>query len=208
MNPSSKPMKGYIKTESMILVVVLTLMVGFLSGVVFSAFRTSRLLPMHPDSHTTGLPLSPEQSRQIAALEDRTRQNPKDVEALTQLGHLYFDTGQPSKAIEVYEKSLELNSTRPDVWTDLGVMYRRSGDSQRAVETFRKALSLKPDHQIALFNTGVVLMHDLNDLAGALQSWEKLVSINPQAQTPGGDSIAELVDELRKNLSAEESPKG
>jgi cytochrome c-type biogenesis protein CcmH/NrfG len=209
MTQSSKPLKGYIKTESMILVVVVTLMVGFLGGVVFSAYRTSSRLPMPGDSQATGgLPLSPEQSRQISALEDQTRQNPKDVEALTQLGHLYFDTGQPVKAIEAYEKSLALDSSRPDVWTDLGVMYRRNNDPQKAVETFEKALSLKPDHQIALFNKGVVLMHDLNDLPGALESWDKLVIINPQAQTPGGDSIAELVRELKKNLATGAVPKG
>ncbi len=206
MTQSSTPLKGYIKTESMILVVALTLIAGFLAGVVFSAYRTSSRLPS-PDS-ANGPPLTAEQGEQIAALEAQTRQNPEDIEALTSLGHLYFDTDQPVKAIEVYEKSLALDDTRPDVWTDLGVMYRRNGNPQKAVETFEKALQLKPDHQIALFNRGVVLMHDLNDPAGAIKSWEELVRINPQAKTPGGDSIAQLVLELKKNLPSEAPPKG
>ncbi len=207
MAQSSKPLKGYIKTENMILVAALMLMVGFLGGVVFSAYRTSSRLPAQGDS-AAGLPLTPDQRQQIATLESQTRENPEDVEALTQLGHLYFDTAQPTKAIEAYEKSLELDGSRPDVWTDLGVMYRRNGELKKAIASFEKALELKPDHQIALFNRGVVLMHDLNDPAGAIASWEELVRINPQAQTPGGDSVAELIRELKKNMPAASPPKG
>jgi hypothetical protein len=40
-------------------------------------------------------------------------------------------------------------------------------------------------------------MHDLNDKEGAIKAWEKLVSINPNAQTPTGQSVRELIKKVR-----------
>ena len=145
--------------------------------------------------------MTQEQSQTLAALLQVTKTTPDNVNAWTQLGHLYFDSGQHQKAIEAYEKSLELDAKRPDVWTDLGVMYRRAGDPKKAIEKFDRALSINPQHEIARFNTGVVLMHDLNDVDGALRAWEELLQINPLAQTPGGQPVQTMVDQLKKNRS-------
>jgi cytochrome c-type biogenesis protein CcmH/NrfG len=193
-----KVLKGYVKTESMILLLIVALALGFVGGVVFSAYRLGSGTSA-PGSPEAKLPVTPQQKEMIASLIRQTETNPKDVNAWTQLGHLYFDTDQPAKAIDAYEKSLALEPDRPDVWTDLGVMYRRNGDPQKAIQIFDHALSIKPDHQIALFNKGVVLMHDLNDPKGALDAWEKLLAINPDARTPGGQSLKTMVEQLKKN---------
>jgi cytochrome c-type biogenesis protein CcmH/NrfG len=198
MSPDTKVVKGYVKTENMILMILAALALGFVGGVVFSALRMDGGLPQAANDHAQ---VTAQQTEMIAELQRRTQQNPEDVEAWTQLGHLYFDTDQPLRSIEAYEKSLALDPERPDVWTDLGVMYRRTGNPQEAIQKFNRALSLKPDHQIALFNRGVVLMHDLNDRAGALDSWEKLLVINPDARTPSGEPLQNIVEQLRKNAS-------
>lgn len=193
-----KVLKGYVKTESLILMLIGALALGFVGGVVFSAYRlgSNTAAPSSPEAQ---IPITPQQKEMIASLIRQTETNPKDVNAWTQLGHNYFDTNQPAKAIDAYEKSLALEPDRPDVWTDLGVMYRRNGDPRKAVEDFDHALSLKPDHQIALFNKGVVLMHDLNDPKGALDAWQKLLTINPDARTPGGQPIKAIVEQLKKS---------
>ena len=101
--------------------------------------------------------------------------------AWSQLGHLYFDTGQLAPAIEAYRSSLGLDSRQPDVWTDLGVMYRRNGEPQKAIECFDQALNINQHHEIALFNKGVVLMHDLERQQGGY-----IRMGNPSAaQSPG-----------------------
>ena len=144
------------------------------------------------------MPLSSEQKATQAALIQKTTDDPRDAGGWTALGHFYFDTDQSHKAIEAYEKALSLDEKQPDVWTDLGVMYRRHGEPRKAVEAFDHALEINAGHQIALFNKGVVMMHDLNDPAGALKAWQDLLTINPEAKTPDGQSLKMLVEELGK----------
>lgn len=201
MAKQSNVTKGYIKTENMLLFMLVALAVGFVGGVVFSAFRSS---PMPAGTQSAGMPagsapLTQQQKQTMDALVEATRSDPKNTKAWTQLGHFYFDIGQQDKAIEAYEKSLEIDDRRPDVWTDLGVMYRRNGDPDKALAAFDRAISLNQNHEIARLNKGIVLMHDKNDVKGALKAWEELLLINPQAQTPGGQPVRRMVEELKKN---------
>lgn len=204
MAPNGKVLKGYIKTENAILYMVLAAAISFVGGVAFSTYKTTRSLPAMPGQPPTSspaasqMPLTQEQSQQLAALIQATETTPEDVNAWTQLGHFYFDVGKHAEAVDAYEKSLELDANRPDVWTDLGVMYRRTNNPQKAVESFDRALSLNSRHEIAMFNKGVVLMHDLNDPKAALKSWENLLRMNPNAKTPSGQLIKSLVNELQK----------
>ena len=194
-----KEISGYVKTESLILAVVVALALGFVGGVAFSAYRASNGQPTAASaSGSAGPALSAQQREQLQDLIEKTRSNPEDVISWTQLGHLYFDSDQPQLAVDAYEKSLQLDASRPDVWTDLGVMYRRSGAPQKAIEAFDHALSLNRRHEIAMFNKGVVLMHDLKEPRKALAAWELLVQVNPQAKTPGGQLVSELVEQLKK----------
>jgi cytochrome c-type biogenesis protein CcmH/NrfG len=197
----SKELKGYIKTESMILIVVVALAAGFLGGVAFSAFRASGQMAGVPVTNKGPSALTADQQQQLADLINKTKTDPGDAISWTRLGHLYFDTDQPSLAIDAYKKSLQLDPERPDLWTDIGVMYRRNGNPQQAVASFDRALSIDARHEISLFNKGVVMMHDLSNPDGALQSWEKLIQINPRAEAPGGQRVSDLVDQLKKSQS-------
>jgi cytochrome c-type biogenesis protein CcmH/NrfG len=202
MAGASKTIKGYVKTENMILFLFIAVSIGFLGGVVFSAWRSSDEIQVPTESNqraATKPPISMEQRQKLEALVQATQTTPDNVQTWTQLGHLYFDIGEPDKAIDAYLKSLELDSNRPEIWIDLGVMYRRTGDPQKAVQSFEKALTLNQRHEIALFNLGVVQMHDLKDAKAALASWERLVQINPQAKTPNGQLVKSLLAELKKD---------
>jgi len=53
--------------------------------------------------------------------------------------------------------------------------------------------------ETSYFNKGVVLMHDLNDSAGALKAWEGLLKINPMAKAPNGQLVMELVEKLKQS---------
>ncbi len=200
--PTPKELKGYIKTENMILLVLLAVAVGFIGGIAFSVYRSSGQPPATAGSQNTAMPLTAEKRETLQALLNQTRMDPNNTVAWTALGHLYFDTSQNQLAIEAYEKSLELDPDRPDIWTDLGVIYRRNGNPQKAVEMFDRALSLNPLHEIAMFNKGVVQMHDLKDSKGALESWQKLIIINPEAKTPGGQPIKEILEQVKKKSAS------
>ena len=77
-------------------------------------------------------------------------------------------------------------------------MYRRAGQPKKAIESFDKAAKVDPKQETALFNKGIVLMHDLNDLDGAIQAWQELVKRNPAATSPSGQSIKDLVERLKE----------
>ena len=192
---------GYVKKESLVLIVLIALIVGFAGGVLFTIYKSSSGLPIHGSAPQQ--PAKEEQdmsagyATEIFELERRTVEKPDDVEAWTHLGHLYFDSSNYDKAILAYNKSLEFKPDNADVLTDLGIMYRRSGHPEDAISAFDRAIKVDPHHETSLFNKGIVLMHDLNDKEGAIKAWEKLVSINPNAQTPTGQSVRELIKKVR-----------
>jgi tetratricopeptide (TPR) repeat protein len=100
-------------------------------------------------------------------------------------------------AIAAYEKALALDPENANVWTDLGVMYRRQGDPKKAVNAFDQAIGIDPQHEISRFNKGIVLFHDIKDEKGALDAWESLLAVNPDAKSPSGQTVRSLVDHIK-----------
>jgi cytochrome c-type biogenesis protein CcmH/NrfG len=198
------PAAGAVKRETVYLVALVMLALGFVAGVVFTAWRTERDTPPPGAAMPPGgaaAPAPADQEARIKELQARTAAHPDDVAAWTELGNRFFDADRSQEAIVAYERSLALDPSRADVWTDLGVMYRHAGNPRKAVELFDKAVVLEPTHEIARFNKGIVLLHDLNDREGALASWEELLRVNPLAVTPGGQSVDELVRHWRQQAA-------
>ena len=193
---------NFVKKETMLIVALVALVVGFLGGIFYSAFQAGPTGSVQTASAPAGPSqqqqpnLSNEQARSILSLEQEVAVNPTNVDAWTQLGHVYFDTNNPAKAIRAYEKSLGLSPDQPDVLTDLGVMYRRNGQPEKALEVFDKAIAIDPTHQQSRFNKGIVLRYDLNDRDGAVKAWEELVKINPSAAAPNGQLVSEAIKSL------------
>jgi cytochrome c-type biogenesis protein CcmH/NrfG len=190
---ASKPL---VKQSTLIWVGVLMFVAGFFSGVLLAVYKTSSGTNMPIASK---MPISPQSNENIAALEAEAAKNPGNAEGWIQLGNACFDADMPEKAIMAYEKGLAIAPDNANAWTDLGVMYRRIGQFDKAIAAFDKASRIDPKHEPSLFNKGIVLMHDKNDVAGAIQVWEKLLAINPLATAPGGKSIDELVKLLKKS---------
>ncbi len=172
------------------------LLVGFLSGVIYSDRPESS--GQFTQQQQQPLPQESQYVQAIASLQLAAQQNPNNAETWTKLGHAYFDSNQPAKAIEAYNKSLAIIPSNPAVLTDLGVMYRRNGQPMQAIESFDKALQITPGFEQALFNKGIVLSNDLGDTNGALQAWNELLLVNPGARAPNGVSIAEMVENMSK----------
>jgi len=198
---SSKKIDGYVKSENVIWFVVISLLIGFVGGVAFGIYKSGRIAG--PGSMGAAPAMEAELQESIEMLKAQTGENPEDAAAWIQLGHLYFDAGQAEQAIEAYEKALAIQPENADVWTDLGVMYRRNGKPKKAVAAFDRAIQIDPNHEISRFNKGIVLFHDLKDEEGALKAWESLLAINPDAQSPGGRSVKELVDHIMQEHRSE-----
>jgi cytochrome c-type biogenesis protein CcmH/NrfG len=195
----------YVRKETFLIVTLLAVAVGFFGGVMFTVFKSDSKVAVQTAPAQMGTP-APAGVDRTAALERETQANPDNVNAWTELGNAYFDSNQFEKAIQAYQKSLELNPNNANVWTDLGVMYRRSSKPEEAIKAFDRAIAADPKHEVSRMNKGIVLLHDLNDIKGAIQAWEGLLEVNPIATAPNGISIDQMVVQLKKQQAGQTPP--
>ena len=179
-------------------VVALAFVAGILAGVLLTLYKTGGSPAMPPPSQMGQKTSAVDHSDEIAGLEFKTSQNPGDIAGWIQLGNLCFDSDLPEKAIAAYDEALVINPDNADVLTDQGVMYRKVGKYDKAIMCFDKAVAVNPKHEIARFNKGIVLMHNLNDPKGAIQAWEELLAVNPLAMAPNGQSIDEMLKKMKQ----------
>ncbi len=189
--------QGYVKKQTCIIFSILFLIIGFLSGVYFS--KDINPPTSQNQQHDESIHKDQNLSK-IIELKKWISENPNDKEALKQLGNVYFDSNQFEDSIEAYKKYLVFDPNNPNVITDLGVMYRRAGNPEKAIESFNLAIKSNPEFETARFNKGIVLMHDLNDLNGAIETWEELVKINPLAIAPNGESVDMIINRFKKEI--------
>lgn len=191
-------MKSYMRKETALLVALVALAVGFFGGVFFGIYKSGP----SPKGMPAGAPSAHQELlEQIVVLEKETSQNPSNVAAWVELGNAYFDTDQHKKSIQAYSKALELKPDNADVWTDMGVMYRKDGRPQDAIKAFDQAIAVNPKHEVSRLNKGIVLFHDLQDTPGAIRAWEGLLEINPMAMAPGGMSVDQMLQGLKKQAA-------
>ncbi|MCP4681106.1 MAG: tetratricopeptide repeat protein [Desulfobacterales bacterium] len=193
---------AYVKQETTFLVAVIALFIGFLGGVVFATYvqvsSDKKITQEKEHAHT-----EPDQAQagralmMVQALEQETQRHPDNMELWIQLGNSYFDNNMYQKAIDAYQKAMKIDPNNANVLTDMGVMYRRIKQPEKAIQAFEKATSVDPAHEKCRFNKGIVLMHDLNDMDGAVKTWEELAKINPLAKGPNGQLLSEFLDKIK-----------
>ena len=195
--PAQQPKqhKGHLVTYFIIFVF------GFVSGIAFTVFKNDAPSSSPSPSTAEQGQITNDTSQAILNLEAEVTANPDNFQNWVRLGHLYFDTNQPEKAIKAYTKSLELHSGDANLLTDLGVMYRRTNQPEKAIEYFNQAISKDPGHLPSRFNRGIVQMYDLGDPQAAIASWEEVLRINPDAKTSSGESIADFLQHIKEELS-------
>lgn len=196
---------GFVKKETMLIAVLIALGVGFLGGATLSSFKFESGESTPPQGAQQQViqedRMTAEVAGQISALETETSLNPENVDAWTRLGNFYFDTNQFEEATKAYKKTLELTPDNPNVWTDLGVMYRRGGQPIQAIEAFDMAIESDPRHETSRLHKGIVLMHDLDDIQGAIRVWEELVEVNPSARTSTGQLVKDVIERFKAGES-------
>lgn len=182
-----------MKKETVLLIVV-CLAVGILGGTIFTnAKKKSAPGNQSVASVASAPPVNYQQK--IQALEGILRTQPENRNAWVQLGHNYFDSDQPMKAIEAYDKALALEGNDPNVLTDQGVMYRRVGWFEKALNNFTAANQLDPGHIQSLFNMGIVYRDDLRDQAKATEAWQKYLQVAPPGKA--ADQVRTMLDHMK-----------
>ena len=179
-----------MKKETVILAVVIAFLVGFITGATVAILKEKKGVEgpaMVQKPQTAPMPAPPgpsplEVASKIETLKEIVKKDPKNLPAWVELGNLYFDSDQPKEAIEAYGKYLAAKPENPDVRTDMGIMYRRLGEFDRALEEFRKAAQSDPKHVNSRYNIGIVLLHDKQDIKGAIKAWEEYLKVDPKSE--------------------------
>ncbi|MCF6246636.1 MAG: tetratricopeptide repeat protein [Desulfobacula sp.] len=202
MKNRDKPENDAVKKQTLIGAVILSLIIGFIGGTVYSSIKLGNTSvktsnPANVNQANISQDQSDEISSKILSLEQYLKTNSKDAKAWAQLGNMFFDSDQYTNAIDAYQKSLAITPDQVGVITDMGVMYRRNKQPQKAIEAFDKVILIDPTYETSRFNKGIVLLHDLNDIEGGIRAWEKIVEMNPVAMAPNGDSVDALIQKMK-----------
>lgn len=196
-----------IKKETLLIAIGLSMLIGFLAGTAFTVYRLksgqSQTSSSEPSPTALGdtAHISNDQLAAIAALEAEVEKNHDSGEAWVRLGNLYFDTQQAKKAITAYNHALDLLPPNADILTDLGVVYRQDKQPEKAIASFEKATQTNPKHEPARLNKGIVLLFDLGQPQEAIKVWQELLAINPEAVTPNGQPLRDLIAEVSREFS-------
>jgi len=206
MAANPQPRKTGADVQSKAILVGSGFIAGLVVGVVIMNFAGSTGSSGGPGGSGAPAPITggqtPQQgpdriklSRDIAQLEDLVKKDPNNYQALVQIGNDYFDLGEAQKSVDAYTRALAIKGDDPNVLTDMGVMYRQLKDFPKAIAAFRKAAAASPTHPQSRMNIGVVLMHDMNDKAGAIAAWEDYLRVAPN--DPNAENIRRALEELR-----------
>lgn len=153
--------------------------------------------PSAESPHGSGAPVPFMQK--LAEYKARLEKDPKDIEALVFMGNANYDIQRFEKAKEFYQKALEVDPNNTHVRTDLASSYRSLGETDQALEELNKVLKSDPKHEVALYNSGIILLNDKNDAEKATAAWEKLVQLKPN--DPLSQELKKKISELKQTGS-------
>jgi tetratricopeptide (TPR) repeat protein len=96
----------------------------------------------------------------IEQLKARLAMNPNDFASLSELGDMYFESGQYINAFQTYDKAIAVNPLCADCYNDRGLSLFYIGDSTSALESFDKATTINPEFTHAWLSKGFVLISE------------------------------------------------
>jgi tetratricopeptide (TPR) repeat protein len=128
----------------------------------------------------------------VQALSASFDKDPKNADTAVQLGNTYFDAERYQDAIKWYAAALDIAPGNADASTDLGVSYYYTGQTDRALQQFDVSLKIDPRHTKTLLNQGIVRAFGKQDLAGAAESWKRVVELAPNS--PEGQAASRALE--------------
>lgn len=94
------------------------------------------------------------------------------------LGVDFYRQREISKAIQAYQKVIELDPSYVEAYNNLGIIYQDIGDFDKAIEAYQKAIEVNPQYEKAYNNLGIVLFFN-NRYEESIEAFQKALDINP-----------------------------
>jgi tetratricopeptide (TPR) repeat protein len=133
--------------------------------------------------------------KRLAALEQMSAKDPANAGYLAQIANAYYDLGEYGKAADFYQKSLKIQPRDPHVETDFATCLQYMGRHEEALEILNRILDYSPNFPQAMFNKGIVLAADGNDIQGGIAVWEDLLRLHPEFSRSAG--LEQKIKQLR-----------
>ncbi len=126
---------------------------------------------------------SPSQARPIegAILILLDRSDSPSIDLLMTRGATLMHEGDLDGSLTLYTAVTKLAPRYAAGWRQRGIMEARRGDGPAARDSLRKALELEPRDIAAMSNLGNVL-EQMDDTAGALRLYRRLLSLDPNVE--------------------------
>jgi tetratricopeptide (TPR) repeat protein len=137
----------------------------------------------------------PFDAKRFEQLQETVKKEPRNYNALVELGEIEADQRRFPEAAAWYLKALAANDT-VEARNSLGIALFLSNRPDEAIEQFKKVLEKEPGNPEALYDLGIVLAEGKNDPAGAVALWERLVELNPNL--PDIDTVKRNIENLKQ----------
>lgn len=119
-------------------------------------------------------------NEELELAEQLMRDFPGREESLVVMGNLCYRHGDVIKALEYWNKALEINPRQANVYKSMALLYMKKGQFNDAVEQFRKALEIEPQLPDAYVNIGHSLMMSGRPKE-AIEALQKEIQISPNS---------------------------
>jgi cytochrome c-type biogenesis protein CcmH/NrfG len=134
---------------------------------------------------------------EMAALGERLKRDPNDVQAILRVAHIHLEQGQSEVAKSLYDRVLKLDPKNAEAITHIGNIAEAVGQSDAALRRYDEALGIDPKYLHALWDKAMILQNRLGKPAAAVPVWEAFL----KQATPGSPDAAkvqEMLAEARK----------
>jgi tetratricopeptide (TPR) repeat protein len=130
---------------------------------------------------------------------------PKNPDALRELGNIAFDREQPEKAIGYYDQYLQLKPDDKDVFTDRATMLLAVGKTDEAIAAYQRMIRQDPSFFQAQFNLGLAY-HRAGRSADAVAALQKARDMAKDEQTR--KQVEQVLARVQSAPTAAAAPAG
>ncbi len=112
--------------------------------------------------------------------ESTLKVNPNAVSALNNYGMLLMNRGELDKALEMFNRAVELAPTLPQVYHNMGSLFHIKGDDDKALQMYAKAREFNPN-SVSSYKIPSSIMSKQGNYQGAIELIQRGLELNPRS---------------------------
>ncbi len=168
-----------MKRQSLVLVLMLVFGVSALGAVLVIPRLARTPLP----AVSANVPLTGENlATQIAAYQELVEEDPANARYWATLGNLYVRQRDWNKAVESFQKALELNPDDNDIRQELGITLWHLGRQEEGLRYLDEAIQSDPNSAISYYYLGMILAGTPGREAEAVAALEKVTAASGDSE--------------------------